>query len=58
MHNTRSKRIESFVYILEISRLEREIRKKSRDEREVMENPRELERTLLDSAMPSLDGAQ
>ena len=28
MHNTRSKRIESLIYILEISRLKGEIRKK------------------------------
>ena len=59
MHNTRRTRTDPLTFIPELTRFERENRRQFLEEQNTMaEQPREEERTLLDFAMPGLDGTR
>ena len=58
MHNTRRIRIDPLTFIPELTRFERENRRHSQEESSIMAEQREVERTLLDFAMPGVDGTR
>ena len=58
MHNTRRTRIDPLTFIPELTRFERENRRHSQEQSSIMAEQREEERTLLDFAMPGLDGTR
>ena len=58
MHNTRRIRTEPLTFIPELTRFEKENRKYSQVESNIMEDERADERTLLEFAMPGLEGTQ
>ena len=58
MHNTRRTRIDPLIFISELTRFERENMRHSQEESSIMAEQREAERTLLDFAMPGLDGTR